>query len=285
MSYSSKSGSRRNLGGKVSKNVNQKKAKTKKLRAGPKYLREETAEPTLQEVVGKTLVSIERLGNQIFALSPFSQYYNDWLVNLQQVISEFEAFSDGISDELFTKEYKQAFLDIQTSLTERCMQETVLSDAEKSLYAANHDLRIVEVDYAEKNQALNSKRNNDIHRLINQVKALEEELSSQEKLKFGFFQFDAKKTAAKKFEQTQHKLAEVKGQLEEAQRDFKVEQDNLHETYVAKKQELSAKLDTLRKEIEQLEVDPSVEDRRSVCTRLSKLINEWSERLSANTSN
>ena len=43
---------------------------------------EETPEFSAEEVAQRTIGSLGKLGNQIFALSPFSQYFDDWLVTL-----------------------------------------------------------------------------------------------------------------------------------------------------------------------------------------------------------
>src|SRR3972149_4705485 len=94
--------------------------------SGAKFQKQETAELTLKEIAEKTVASIERLGNQTFALSPFSQYYDDWLVNLRQVVAEFEASPKVKADEAFTKEREQAFLDIQAALAEKRLQENNL---------------------------------------------------------------------------------------------------------------------------------------------------------------
>jgi hypothetical protein len=286
MSFSSNSGSRGNSGAKFQKSSNQKKSRTKKAKTGANTLKKKQLTPTLQEIAEKTLASIERLGNQTFALSPFSQYYDDWLVNLRQVVSEFEASPKVKVDEAFTKEREQAFLDVQSALAERRMQESTLSEAEKALHEVNHQLGDADADYAEKNRDLSNKRNADVQRLTVRIKTLEEEVANQEKLTFGFFQFNAKKEAAKRLEETQKELSSAKNQLEVTLQNFTLEQDKLHDSYVKRKQMFSEKSDALRKEIEQLEVDTSVELRKETCTRLSNAVNEFIKRLPADeTSN
>jgi chromosome segregation ATPase len=278
---SSSSGPRGNSGGKFQKGSHEKKSRTKKPKTGAKYLKEEAPEATLKDVAEKTLASIERLGSQTFALSPFSQYYDDWLVNLRQVVTEFEANPNVKADEAFTKEREQAFLDVQSALAERRIQETTLSESEKTLRDVNHELGDADADYAEKTRGLSNKRNADVQRLTTRVKALEEDVANQEKLKFGFFQFGAKKEAAKRLQQSQQELAAAKTQMEVTLQNFTLEQDKLHDSYVAKKQELSAKSDSLRRELEQLETDTSIEVRKEVCASLSKAVNELVQRLPA----
>jgi hypothetical protein len=282
MSSSSKSGSRRNSGAKLQKSSNQKKTRTKKAKTGAKYLtKEESAEPTLQEIAEKTVASIERLGSQTFALAPFSQYYDDWLVNLRQVVSEFEVSPNVKVDEAFTKEREDAFLGVQSAMAEMRVQESNISDAEKALHDVNHELGDEDAAYAEKTRELSNKRNADVTRLTTRIRMIEDDLSQQEGLKFGFFQFGAKKAATKKLEETKHELTSAKNEMEVTLQNFTLEQDKLHDSYVAKKEDLSAKSDALHKEIEKLEVDTSIEMRKQVCARLSTAVNELVKRLPA----
>jgi len=285
MSSSSKSGSRRNSGAKLQKSSNEKKARAKKPKTGAKYLKkEEATESTLQDITEKTLASIERLGSQTFALAPYSQYYDDWLVSLRQVVSEFEVSPTLKVDEAFTKEREAAFLEVQSALAEMRVQESDISDAEKALHDVNHELGDADADYAEKTRELGNKRNADVTRLTTRISTLEDVLSQQEGLKFGFFQFGAKKEAAKKLEETKKDLTAAKNEMEVTLQNFTLEQDKLHDSYVAKKEALSTKSDALRKEIEKLEVDTSIEMRKQVCSRLSNAVNELVKRLPAKES-
>ncbi|MCL2135664.1 MAG: hypothetical protein FWH37_09020 [Candidatus Bathyarchaeota archaeon] len=283
MSGSSRSGSRYNSKAKIQKSSSHKKAKAGKPKASARYLREESAEVTLQSVIDKTIGSVERLGSQVFALSPFSQYYDDWFVNLRQVISEFEAFSEVHVDDVFTLECAQVFLEIQGALADFRVQEYSLSEAEKALYDVNREVGVVEADYGEKSQLLSGRRSSVIQQLSSQVKVLEEDIVSQEELKFGVFQFGAKKVAAKKLEFARQRLVLVKKELDVSLQDFKLEQEKLHELYVVRKQELAARSVVLRNEIEQREVDVSIEARKKACAQLNNAINGLIQRLQIKT--
>jgi chromosome segregation ATPase len=279
MSFGSHGGGRGNSGGKFQKGSHEKKSRAKKPKAGAKYLQEESSELTLKQVTEKTVAAVERLGNQTFALSPFSQYYDDWLVNLRQVVAEFEASPAVKADEAFTKEREQAFADIEAALAEKRLQENTISEGQKSLHEVNHQIGDEDADYAEKTRGLSNKRNADVLRLTTKIKALEEDVASQQDLKFGMFQFSAKKQAAQKLAATQKELDDAKSQMDVTLGNFSMEQDKLHDAYVARKQEFSAKADALRKELEQLETDTSVEVRKEVCTRLSGAVNALVQRL------
>jgi hypothetical protein len=279
MSFGSHGGSRGSSGGKFQKGSHEKKSKAKKPKNGAKYLQEETAELTLKEVTEKTVASIERLGNQTFALSPFSQYYDDWLVNLRQVVANFEANPNVKADETFTKEREQAFTDIEAALAERRVQENTISEGQKSLHEVNHQIGDADADYAEKTRGLSNKRNADVQQLTNKIRALEEDVASQQDVKFGFFAFGAKKQAQQKLEATQKELNAARTQMDVTLGNFSMEQDKLHDAYVAHKQELATKADALRKDLEQLETDTSVQVRKEVCTRLSAAVNGLIQRM------
>jgi hypothetical protein len=288
MSPSSKFDSRRKSDDKVKKGSDKKKKKSdkkvKKSKSDAKSLKEKS-EVSLQVVVGKVLGDVERLGSQMFALSPFSQYYDDWLVNLRQVVLEFESVLGGRVDEVFVGDREQAFLDVRVALAECRVQESVLGEADAALFSVKRELEEVDADYAEQCRELSKKRDVDTQQTTVRIKVLEEDLAKQEKLKFSFFQFGAKKAAAKRLDQTQKSLTASRKQLEDILQGFTVEQNKLQGDYAVRKQELSDRVNVLRKKAEQLEVDASIEVRKKVCVQLSNSVNDFVKRLSANPSN
>lgn len=272
MSY--RSSSRRGSGEKFQKSAHEKaKAKAQKHRVGGKYLQEETPEPTLKEISEKTLASLNRLGNQIFALSPFSQYFDDWLVNLRQVISEFESNPTVNSDETFTKERTQIFLDVEASLAEKRLQEGNLTEEAKALADNNHLLAETDKEYAEKTRELSNKRNANVQHLTNKIRELEDELAKQQEIKISIFNPIARRRAAEKLAQAGRNLKSAKNELEVTLQTFTAEQEKLHDTYEKKKQELTEQSESLQRELEKLENDTSVNSRQSACNALTCAIN------------
>ena len=305
MSSSSKTRSKRSPSTKVKKNATKtsnsetkknttkkktattKTAKTEKTRTVAKSVEKPPTESTLQinnTKVEKTLTTIERLGNQTFALSPFSQYYDDWLINLRQTVTEFEINANVEIDENFTEKREQTLLDIQTTLAKLRIQESVLSEGENTLLKVKQNLEELDADYAKKKHESANKHNINTEQLTIQIKTLENDIATREKAKFSFFQFNAKKAATKKLEQAKQSLKETKNQLETALENFTLEQNKLHDDYIAKKQELKTKSDTLRKETEQLEIDTSIEARKATCTHLNNIISELVKHQTAKSS-
>ncbi|MGD6808008.1 MAG: hypothetical protein ACQCN4_13745 [Candidatus Bathyarchaeia archaeon] len=262
------------------KTTHDKKSKEKKPRKAAKYLQEETAQATFQEVAERALGGISRLGSQVFALSPFSQYFDDWLINLRQIVSEFESNPAVKVDEQFQKERAQIFLDVEGALAQNRIEESNLTAEAKALADNNHKIVEADKEYAEKTRELSNRRNTEIQRLTTQVHQLEEYLAAQKDVKISFFKFGERKRAAEKLAQTEKDLTAAKNALEVNVQSFAAEQDKLHDSYELRKQELSAESDRLHKELEKLETDTSAASRLTACNALSEAINSLIKRTS-----
>ena len=273
MSFRPRTGSRRSAGKQFSKSAHDKKTKEKKQRSGAKYLQEETQEVTSQEVAERTLNGLGKLGNQIFALSPFSQYFDDWLVNLRQVVSEFESNPIINVDEQFVKERAQIFLDVEGALAENRLQESNLTAEAKALANNNHLIVEADKEYAEQTRECNNKRNAEVQRLSSKIRALEDQLASQQEIKISFYKFNARRKAAELLAQTTQTLKATKNELEVTLQSFTVEQEKLHDNYAKRKQELNENSDRLHKELEKLETDISTDARKETCIMLVNSIN------------
>jgi hypothetical protein len=277
MSFRPQTGSRRNAARQYSKSAHEKKAKEKR-RSGGKYLLEETPEFSAKEVVEKTLGGLSKLGNQVFALSPFSQYFDDWLVNLRQIISEFESNSAINVDEQFVKERSQIFLDVEGALAEKRLQESNLTGDAKTLADNNHLLVETDKEYAEKTRELSFKRNAEVQRLTHKIHELEDDVASQQEIKISIFKPMARKKAAEKLAQTQQNLKSTKNELEVALQSFTAEQEKLHDSYEKKKQEITEKVENLHKELERLETDTSIDARQAAFNALTNAVNALLQR-------
>ncbi|MGD0407307.1 MAG: hypothetical protein ABSB10_11735, partial [Candidatus Bathyarchaeia archaeon] len=211
-------------------------------------------------------------------LSPFSQYFDDWLVNLRQIISEFESNSAINVDEQFVKERSQIFLDVEGALAEKKLQESNLTGEAKELADANHLLVETDKEYAEKTRELSFKRNAEVQRLTHKILELEDDVASQEEIKISIFKPIARKKAAEKLAQTQQNLNSTKNELEVALQNFTADQEKLHDSYEKKKQEITEKVDSLHKELEKLETDTSIDARQAACNALANAVNALLQR-------
>jgi outer membrane murein-binding lipoprotein Lpp len=277
MSGRPQTGSRRGASKQFSKSSHEKKAKEKKQRSTGKYY-EEKIEVSVEDFVKKTIGILNRLGSQIFALSPFSQYFDDWLVNLKQAVSEFESNSGIKVDEQFEKESAQIFLDIEAALAERRLAESTLTGEAKEMADANHLLLETDREYAEKTREISAKRNSDVQRLSAKIHDLENDVACQHEVKIVFYKVREKRRAAEKLIQTRQELKSTKNELEVALQSFTAEQEKLHDNYEKRKQEIGEKVDELHKALEKFETDNSITVRQDACNQLVNSINALSKR-------
>ncbi len=223
------------------------------------------------ELADKTLTGLSKLGTQTFALSPFSQYYDDWLLNLRQVISEFESDPTVAADEIFAKERAQIFSEVERTLAELRIIEGQMEQIAKTLSDNNHLLGDADAEYAQETHELAAKRNADISRLIKKVHDLEAELDKAKRLKTSLFGL-TKKAKAKKEEEINQSLLAAKSALELSVQNFDVEQEKLHDEYEKKKQEIMEKIRGLENEISGIEADGSADKRQAVCNALAAAV-------------
>jgi hypothetical protein len=278
MSYRSQTSSRKGTGKQFSKSTHEKKSKEKKQKQGAKYLQEETPKASTQEVAQKTLNSLNKLGNQIFALSPFSQYFDEWLVSMRQVTSEFETNPAIMVDNQFIKERAQILLDVEGALAQNRLAESTISEEAKSLIDNNHKIVEADKEYAEQTRSRSIKRNAEVQRLSTKIRELEDQFAIQQEIRISFYKVSAKKKAAQQLAQTTQDLKTTKNELEVTLQTFTAEQEKLHDNYAKHKQDLNENSDRLHKELEKLETDTSTEARKTACNSLSECINNLLKR-------
>lgn len=270
---SSQRGSRRGSGQKFQKSSHEKaKAKLHK-RHGKNQLLEEEHEVTTEEVAEKTVTSLKRLGEQKFAVSPFSQYFDDWLVNVKDVVAEFESSQALKLDEAFVRGRQQVFIKTDNDFAKLKEEELRLNQAANDLADNNHLLVETDAGYAAKTREVGSRRNTEIQRLTLKVHNLEADLEQVRRMKTSFFGF-TKKAKAQKETETLNTLEAAKTKLESAVQAFKVEQEKLHDDYEKNKRVIIERVQRLEKEVEKLETDNSQTLRREACEALVKTVND-----------
>jgi hypothetical protein len=254
------------------------KHRGQKHRSGSKYLLEESEAPTFEELLEKTLGRLSSLGGQIFAFSPFSQYFGDWLLSLKSVLSEFESNPAVNVDEEFVKERLQVIADVELKLADRRREEAVLEEAARMLADQNNLLVQTDTEYTYATQKLASQRNSEIKRLTRSVHDFEEELEETRRTKASIFSPFARRVRSHKTAEVGRKLDAAKSELESVVKAFEVEQEKLHDEYEKRKQAIMEKVRSLEKEVEKLETDSSFEVRRAACEALVNAVNAFLQR-------
>jgi chromosome segregation ATPase len=254
------------------------KGRRQRHRFSDRYLLEKNHVPASEEVVEKTLGRLRRLGSQIFVLSPFNQYFNDWLVNLRDVLSDFELSSAISGDNQFTKECSQILSNVERELEERRRKEAAHDEAIKSLSDNRSLLERIDEEYATKTGEIEGRKNSEIKRVSRNVQGLKEELDRLAQMKTGIFRSISRKDRATKEAEATQRLNSAQSELELAVQNFTAQQEKLRNEYEKRKQPVIEQIRNLQKEIENLEIDGSLEARRTACEALVNAVNALLQR-------
>jgi hypothetical protein len=227
-----------------------------------------------RELIEKTLDSSSKLGNDAFTSSPYSQYFDNWLANLKQITNDFETnFPFGVDDQ-FVGDRSQVLLTVESELTQKKLDESKIGEVAAALANNNHLLVEADKEYVEKSRGLSLKKDVEVERLTKRVNELEREILNQEDSKNKIF----KKKNVNTPSQAKLDLKSAKDELELAQKNFALEQENLHNDYEKQKQEISARVESLHQELGKLETDTSVEARKVACEGLASAVNALFQR-------
>jgi hypothetical protein len=140
----------------------------------------------IETIKAETLEFIELLSDEKFEHSPISRFFDDWMVNLRQVVMSFA--SNGIiePDEEFNKQFSDIFSDIEEQLANRLMNEAELEVSTKSLEENKQLLGEISAGYAAQTKDIVTKGTSAIEFLIKNVRHLEEELAELEQEKTSY---------------------------------------------------------------------------------------------------
>ena len=140
--------------------------------------------PKLEDVVAETLEYLDMLGDEMFDdKSPVSVCFDDWLVNLRQVMVAFESNEAVTVDEIFTDECEQIYNDIEEELGNRLLEEAELEASSKTLEEKKYILREMDDEYAAKSNNLQVKGKSALDFMIKNVQRLEDEIAKAEQVK------------------------------------------------------------------------------------------------------
>jgi hypothetical protein len=145
------------------------------------------AKPTLDDVVAETLEYLEMLGNEVFDQSPVSVYFDDWLVNLRQVMVAFESNEAVTVDDLFTDECEQIYNDIEEELGNRLLKESEIEASAKTVSEKKYILREMDEEYAAQTQNMQVRGKSALDFMIKSVQRLEDEIAKAEQIKTNNF--------------------------------------------------------------------------------------------------
>jgi hypothetical protein len=278
MGYQSRARSSRNFGrgrGIPRREKAKAKAKEKKHGSSDRFVSNENQVPTTEELCDRTLNTLRNLGNQRFAVSPFSEHMDRWLVNLKDVLSEFESSRSIAVDDQFVKVRTQILSNVELDLGKRRDKEASGGEAFKILSDNRILLEQIEEDYASKMKEVEERHLVKIKRLTGNVDCIKEELSRIARTKTGIFRAISKRAKAQKEAEASRRLNAAQSELTLALQSYNAEQETLRDELERRKQAIIEQIRDQEKEVDSQETDGSLETRRATCEALADAVGSF----------
>ncbi len=261
------------------------KAKTRKAKhkheSSVRYEPETNLPATAQEAAEETVNKLRKLGSQVFAVYPFSEYFGIWLRNVREALSEFESNPVIKSDDQFSRDSQQILSDVESRLDERRQIEKSRIGVAEELSEKRQILDRLEKEFSAREREAEVHGKEEIKRLSSVISDLKERLNDVERLKTGLFRSFSEKAKA-------HRMAEVQQELDSAKRESDLAVHNsgagrrkLKEDYEREKTPVLERINLLEKELEDEETDGSLQNRDDACEALIKAMNALLERSDA----
>jgi hypothetical protein len=236
---------------------------------------------TEKEISEATLRRVHTLGSQKFGSSPFSEHFNRWLTNLSTVLDEFQAHPDINVDKQFLTECNQTLSNIGSQLKERRHQETSLDQELKNLAYCREHLNQINSEYATIASKIRDQKNREVRCINSSINRLKEEQEEVIRIKTGLFRSVSKKEREQKEIVIVEELNNKQTELEIVILYFKNQQRILQDNYEKKKEPVLEQIYDLKKKIQHMDMDDSLEDRWFACEALIDSINSFLQRKAA----
>jgi hypothetical protein len=254
------------------------KARERKRHSSGSFISQENKAPTTEDIADRTLQTLRNLGNQRFAVSPFSEHMDRWLVNLKDALSEFETSPGIAADAQFAKERAQILSNVEHDLEQRRRKEASGGEAIKSLSDNRILLEQIEEDHAAATKEIEQRKDTGIKLLTGKVDGIKEELERIARMKTGIFRAISKKAKAQREAEATQRLNAAQSELASAVQHFTVEQERLRDEHEKRKQTVIEQVRDQEKEVESQETDGSLEARRAACEALTNAVNSFLQR-------
>jgi hypothetical protein len=214
----------------------------------------------IQAVTQETLDNLDLLGNEVFEHAPVSKHFDDWMVNLRQVIMSFESSEVIGPDPSFAEEYNQIFSGIEDELSKRMMNDAEIEVSAKTLVENRYLLKQIDDGYVAQNKRLVIQGKSSIDYMIRNVQLLEAELSEVNQIKTSYRHPLKKLAKDQKIAELTQKLTAAKKRLALTVANSSVDQNkalDVDAEYIAQTQELAQRrqsaLDFLSKSVADLQ--------------------------------
>ncbi len=236
---------------------------------------------TPQQAAEETINRLRKLGTQTFAVYPFSEYFQAWLRNVGEVLSEFESNRMISPDDQFFREKQQILSEVEARLDERREIENSRTKLEQDLSENRQNLDHLEKEFSDKTTEVEIREKEETSRLSGVISDAKDELRDVDRMKTGFLRGFSEKAKAHRRAELQQELDSAQRELDQIVNDSGVERKKLKAEYEGKKNPMLERISALEEAIGNQEIDGSLPNRQNACEALAKAVDSLLQRLTS----
>jgi chromosome segregation ATPase len=256
-------------------------AREKKEKRGTLVFYQEPERVDPAEVYSKTLNAIEHLGNQRFALPPFSEHFDRWMKDVRAVLTEFETSLPAAIDPQYRTGVEQSLSKVQEVLTRSIEEEknssTETANLQQQIAAVERQISSLEQDYKKRIREVRKKYEASVERLRTEIDSLDKQRLRILRKKTSFLRRLFGKSESELEEKTTSTLHKKRAALDEGKGRLKQELEKDRTEYENNRKHLVDELEALRAKHANLRgntLDDAVEARRLACQELHKVVGQ-----------
>jgi len=246
---------------------------------------EESNPVDLNQIRSVTMNSLEHLGNQRFALPPYSEHFQRWMKDVAALLADFETRLPEPIDQQLKGSMGKTLSEIENALRERTAIETDvsgrLSETQRQIAAHESALLTLENDYKTGTHQTRRRQEQSFARLHSEVEALEKERLRRLHAGPRFFQRIFHRSDANP-EQKSDSFRAKETELANSRKQLARELETQRRQFETKRREITERLSILRAGLEkskESKLDDALETRKAACEQLRTQVDEAVEKI------
>lgn len=261
-------------------------AREKREERGTSIFYQEPEEINPSQISSKTLNALEHLGNQRFALPPFSEHFQRWVKDLKALLIEFETQLPDAVDEQYRENVEKSLTNVQEALTKHIEAEKnssgEISDQHQQLAATESELSKLDHEYKTLTREIRTRHEKSMEKLTSEIDSLDKQRLKILRKRTSFLQRILGKSESRLEEKTKA-LQSKRDALGKSRETLKEELEKRKADYETRRNRLADEQQALRVKLAELKgnaLDDGLEIRKAACEELHRSVSEAVERVS-----
>ena len=257
-----------------------KSARDRREEVGASMLYLEHDQIDASQVCSVTMNALEHLGNQRFALPPFSEHFQRWMNDIVTLLFDFETQIPEAANQHYRETIDKTIANLQVELNGRTDTETSisnkLSDAQRQIAKYENELAKLDHDYKTRNHEVRRRYEQSFEKLRVEINTLDEERLRILHTKPSLLKKLFRRSEANLEEKT-NVLRSKKNALDDHKRLLNHDLETHRLKYENERKQINEKLDAQRAQLEESKdnkLDDALEIRKAACEELRREIVE-----------